>query len=124
MNQKQTLLSFSAKILLPLVLLTILSASIFAKKTEEDEKKERSSKTYTEVKVYPDIFKKAMHVVAKGNNEKELEFLVFDMDGKMVLSYKLKTGERKMITGLQKGNYMYHVFCGDEYLESGKIQFR
>ena len=90
---------------------------------EEKPKKEKAS-TASAVKVYPDAFKKAMHVVSKSGNEKDVNFYVFDQDGNMVMSYKLKKGEKKTIAGLPKGNYTYQAFCDDIAAGSGKMQFR
>ncbi len=94
---------------------------------EDDKKpakKEKSFRNQNVVRVYPDIMKKEMHVIAKSNFEKEIEFMVFDVNGNMVLNYKMKPGEKKTITELKKGSYMYHVFAEDEYLTTGKIVFR
>jgi hypothetical protein len=87
-------------------------------------KKERSLRNQNVVKVYPDALRKTMHVVAKSSNEKEIDFLVFDLNGNMVLNYKMKAGEKRTIANLKKGEYMYHVFSNDEYLTTGKIEFR
>jgi len=99
-----------------------------SKKTFEDDKKpakkEKSFRNQNVVKVYPDIMKKEMHVIAKSGIEKEIEFMVFDINGNMVLNYKMKPGEKRKITELKKGSYMYHVFAEDEYLTTGKIVFR
>lgn len=105
---------------------TILSKRSAANVLNDDEKKPKKEKAVTSsaVKVFPDAFKKAMHIVSKSSNEKELNFFVFNNDGTMVLSYKLKKGERKLIAGLPKGNYTYQVFCDDIQAGSGKMQFR
>jgi hypothetical protein len=99
-----------------------------AQKYFEDDKrpakKERSFKNQDAVKVLPDAIKKAVHVIARPGNKKELDFLVFDVNGNMVLDYKMKAGERKTISDLVKGSYMYYVFAEDEYLMTGKIVFR
>jgi len=99
-----------------------------SKKTFEDDKKpakkEKSFRNQNVVKVYPDIMKKEMHVIAKSGIDKEIEFMVFDINGNMVLNYKMKPGEKRKITELKKGSYMYHVFAEDEYLTTGKIVFR
>jgi hypothetical protein len=100
---------------------------VVAKDFDDDKKparKERSFKNENAVKVFPDVLKKAMHVIAKPGNRKEIEFLVFDVNGNMVLNYKMQAGERKMITELKKGSYMYYVFAEDEYLMTGKIVFK
>lgn len=99
-----------------------------SRRSFEDDKKpakrEKSFRNQNVVKVYPDIVKKEMHVIAKSNFEKEIEFMVFDINGNMVLNYKMKPGEKRTITELKKGSYMYHVFAEDEYLTTGKIVFR
>jgi hypothetical protein len=99
-----------------------------SKKSFEDDKKpakkEKSFRNQNVVKVYPDIVKKEMHVMAKSGIEKEIEFMVFDINGNMVLDYKMKPGEKRTINELKKGSYMYHVFAEDEYLTTGKIVFR
>jgi hypothetical protein len=99
-----------------------------SKKSFEDDKKpakkEKSFRNQNVVRVYPDIVKKEMHVMAKSGIEKEIEFMVFDINGNMVLDYKMKPGEKKTINELKKGSYMYHVFAEDEYLTTGKIVFR
>jgi hypothetical protein len=104
------------------------SEIFISKKNFEDDKKpakkEKSFKNQNVVKVYPDVIKKAMHIVARSGNAKEIEFLVFDINGNMVLNYKMKAGERRTISELKRGSYMYHVFAEDEYLTTGKIVFR
>jgi hypothetical protein len=99
-----------------------------SKKAFEDDKKpakkEKSFKNQNVVKVYPDMVKKEMHVIAKSGIDKEIEFMVFDINGNMVLNYKMKPGEKRTITELKKGSYMYHVFAEDEYLTTGKIVFK
>ena len=105
------------------------SDEIFISKNafEDDKKpakKEKSFRNQNVVRVYPDIVKKEMHVIAKSGIDKEIEFMVFDINGNMVLNYKMKPGEKRTITDLKKGSYMYHVFAEDEYLTTGKIVFR
>jgi hypothetical protein len=101
-----------------------ISSRNFFEDDKKPAKKERALKTQNVVKVYPDAIRKAMHVVARAGVQKEIDFLVFDINGNMVLNYKMKAGERKTISELKKGSYMYHVFCEDEYLSTGKIEFR
>jgi len=101
--------------------------AVAQKNTDDDKKpakKEKAFKNQTAVKIFPDAIKKTMHVVARSGNKKDIDFLVFDISGNMVLDYKMKAGERKTISDLKKGSYMYHVFADDEYLMTGKIVFR
>ena len=139
MKQKKSMsLLWLSKILLLVAIISLTQTKLLAannrseifisKKNFEDDKKrgkkEKSFKNQNVVKVYPDVIRKAMHVVARSGNAKEIEFLVFDINGNMVLNYKMKAGERRTITELKRGSYMYHVFAEDEYLTTGKIVFR
>ena len=136
MNRKPTAtLLLGVKFLLLMIVTCAVGKSLYAanearvvtKNFDDDKKparKERSFKNENAVKVFPDVLKKAMHVIAKPANRKEIEFLVFDVNGNMVLNYKMQAGERKTITDLNKGSYMYYVFADDEYLMTGKIVFK
>ncbi len=105
-----------------------VNENLSCKKNFEDDKKpakkEKSFRNQNVVKVFPDAIKRKVHVIARSGNKKEIDFLVFDINGNMVLNYKMKAGERKTINELKKGSYMYHVFAEDEYLTTGKIVFR
>lgn len=83
-----------------------------------------SSRNNNAVKIYPDIIKKAMHVIAKDNDGKEIDFFVFDMDGTLMKHYKMNDGDHKKLNGLARGKYIYHVFCGDEETASGNFDIR
>lgn len=95
---------------------------------EEDkpakEAKISSSRNNNAVKIYPDIIQKAMHVVAKENDGKEIDFFVFDMDGTLMKHYRMNDRDHKKLNGLARGKYIYHVFCGDEETASGKFDIR
>jgi hypothetical protein len=83
-----------------------------------------SSRNNHAVKIYPDVIRKAMHVVAKENNGKEIDFFVFDLQGVLMKHYRMNGRDREEITGLKRGKYIYHVFCGDEETASGKFTIR
>jgi hypothetical protein len=99
---------------------------------EEDEpaKKSKNNKTVTSslnndvVKIYPDIVKRQMHVVAKEKAGKEIDFFVFDLQGTMVQHIKMKDKEHIKITGLARGKYVYRVFDGDAESASGQFEIR
>ncbi len=96
---------------------------------EEPAKKNKSknkafSRNNASVKIYPDALKKIIHVIAKANNNKPIDFFVFDMQGTLMRNYKLKAKDHVRIQGLQKGSYIYRVFCGDEETASGNFEIR
>ncbi len=76
------------------------------------------------VKIYPDALKREMHVVAKDNKGKEIDFFVFDVEGTLVQNYKMKAKDHNRISGLARGTYVYRVFSGDEETAAGKFEIR
>lgn len=76
------------------------------------------------VKIHPATIKREMHVVAKENEGKQIDFFVFDMDGTLVQHYKMEHKNHYKLTGLKKGIYVYNVFSGDEQTAAGKFEVR
>ena len=65
-----------------------------------------------------------MHVVAKVNKEKEIDFFVFDMEKTLIVSYKMKAGYHHKIAGLAGGSYTYNIFCGAEEIAMGNFMIK
>ena len=83
-----------------------------------------SSRNNHAVRIYPDVIKKSMHVVAKDNEGKMIDFFVFDLQGTLLKHYKMIEGDHEKIAGLKRGKYIYQVFCGDEETAIGKFEIR
>jgi hypothetical protein len=62
-----------------------------------------------------------VRVAVKDLAGKTVDFYVFGIDGTMIINYKLKSREKKLITNLEKGSYTYNAFAGDEEIDFGKI---
>ena len=92
-------------------------------KTEVKKAKVSSSRNNSSVKIYPDIFKRVMHVVAKDSDE-QIDFFVFDLEGTLVKHYKMKGGDHQKINDLARGQYVFSVFAGDEETATGKFDIR
>ncbi len=95
-----------------------------AKKTKNKSVKSFSSLNNNSVKIFPDALKRTMHVVAKENEGREVDFFVFYLQGALVQNYKMKARDHLKIAGLAKGSYVYRVFCGDEETAAGKFEIR
>lgn len=95
-----------------------------AKKTTTGKSAAFTSHNKSAVKIYPDIIQRTMHVIAKENDGKEVDFFVFDMEGTLVQNYKMKAKDHYKITGLARGTYIYRVFSGDEETAAGKFEMR
>src|SRR5262245_16750876 len=81
-------------------------------KKEEKKAKVSSSRNNSSVKIFTNIFRRVMHVIAKESDE-QIDFYVFDLEGTMVKHYKMKTGDHQKIDNLARGNYIFSVFAGD-----------
>jgi hypothetical protein len=114
--------SYSA--VLPVKKFTIVTGEEEPAKKNKTKSKAYSSRNNASVKIYPGTVKKIMHVVAKANNNKPIDFFVFDMQGTLMRNYKMKARDHVRIQGLQKGSYVYRVFCGDEETASGNFEIK
>jgi hypothetical protein len=76
------------------------------------------------VKIYLDAPKKKVHVIAKENKGKQIDFFVFDLEGTLVHNHKMKTKDHHRVTNLSKGIYVYRVFCGDEETATGQFEIK
>ena len=103
---------------LALLLGTAQSCSV-AESVTTEKNKMRLAKKEREVKIYPDIIKKTMHI--KNVENREVDFFVFDLDGTLMVHYRMNEKDHKRIHGLERGTYTYQVFKNDEMSESGKI---
>jgi hypothetical protein len=92
-------------------------------KKEAKKAKVSSSRNNSSVKIYPDILKRVMHVVAKDNTE-TVDFYVFDLEGTMVKHYKMKSGDHERLADLARGKYVFSVFAGDDETATGNFEIR
>ena len=132
MKQKSTRSILIACIALCLTLQTTVSSAAITGDDDPKDKKEvkkakakvSSSRNNSSVKIYPDILKRVMHVVAKDNDGVDVDFFVFDLEGTIVKHYKMKAGEHQKIADLERGKYVFSVFSGDEETASGNFEMR
>lgn len=94
------------------------------KKTAAKSRSMRSSRKNHAIKIYPDAWKRVMHVVAKESNTQEIDFFVFDLQGTLIQHYKMEAGDHQKLVDLKRGKYVYHVFAGDEETASGQFEIR
>lgn len=132
MKIKSTLISLTALCCLVVINPYQSRATVSAKSPVNpvDDKKPlvkakiRSSRNNHAVKIYPDAIKRVMHVVARDNDDREIEFFVFDMDSTLVQHFRMKEGDHQRLSGLERGKYIYHVFAGDEETATGNFEIR
>ena len=100
--------------------------------TGEDDlintRKEKNKSVYlrnnNSVKIYMDASQKKVHVIAKENKGKQIDFFVFDLEGTLIHNHKMKVKDHHRVTNLSKGIYVYRVFCGDEETASGQFEIK
>jgi hypothetical protein len=73
------------------------------------------------IKIVHNPEKRSVRVVVKDIADQTIDFYVFDLEGTMVVNYKLRSREKKIITTLEKGAYTYNAFSGDEETDFGKL---
>ena len=119
-NSTQSYLKNSSYLVgLALLLGSTQSCSVTENTNATESKNARVSKKERDVKIYPDLIKKVMHV--KNVEPSKVDFFVFDAEGTIMVHYKMNEKDHKKINGLEKGTYIYQVFKNDEMSESGKI---
>jgi hypothetical protein len=53
--------------------------------------------------------------------QSELHFYIFDLEGTLIYQAVIKDKQKKQISNLIKGTYLYNVFLNDESIEEGKL---
>lgn len=108
------------------LLINSASAGSIAKEDPKAKKTTRlsSSRNNSSVRIYPDIVKRVMHIVAKDNEGVPVDFFVFDLQGTLVKHYKMKGGDHEKLADLERGKYIFRVFSGDEETAMGNLEIR
>lgn len=76
------------------------------------------------VSIYPDVFKRTMHVTVKNIEAKKVDFHVFDTKGILVKIYELKPKGHTTTEGLNPGKYTYIVLVDNEETVKGLFDIR
>ena len=102
------------------------NADVFKNQRTVERKSVGSGNTFKKerknlIKIVHNPEKKSVRVVVKDIAGQTIDFYVFDLEGTMVINYKLRSKEKKIITTLEKGAYTYNAFSGDEETDFGKI---
>lgn len=73
------------------------------------------------LRLFPNPTVNGIVSVSSTGNNGVLHVYVFDLSGTLVSQLTLKDKEKKTISNLSKGIYMYDVFKEDESVEGGRI---
>ncbi len=107
-----------------LILLISLSASSqqnvsHASNNSLDLSTLKKQNTETVVRIYPNPSYGKLTINAATSSK--LHFYIFDLEGTLVYQAVLKNKDKRTITHLKKGTYLYDVFENDLSIEEGKI---
>ena len=115
---------------LALIFASLLAAQTAMANGEEDPAKAKAKDKHfaslnnRSARIYPDAFRREVHVIAKGNGSREIDFFVFDTQGTLVTNHKMKGQDHCKLAGLAKGTYVYRIFEGDVETAAGKFEIR
>ena len=104
---------------LTIFMVSTQSCSVTENINGAETKNAQASRREREVKIYPGMWKRVMHV--KNGENAPIDFFVFDKEGTIMVHYKMNEKDHKTINGLEKGTYIYQVFKNDEMSDAGKI---
>lgn len=108
---------------------SVMTASASGEDPKEDGRKKNFTNAFaslnnSSVRIYPDMLKRDMHVIAKDHDGREIDFFVFDLQGTLIQHFRMNAKDRRRITNLERGKYIYRVFCGDDETAAGKFEIR
>jgi len=81
------------------------------------------SKTH-KVTLYPDAMQKVLFFTVKGEEGKVYQLYVFDLDGNLVKQTEIRNKQTTFIEKIDKGVYLFDVFCDDDRIGNGQIAVR
>jgi hypothetical protein len=76
--------------------------------------------------LYPDAVQKAIFFTVRGIEGKVYQLYLFDLDldGKLVKQIEIRNKQISFISEMEKGTYVFDVFCDDDKIGNGQIAIR
>ncbi len=71
--------------------------------------------------LYPDADQKVVFFTVRGLQGKVYQLYVFDLEGKLVKQTEIRNKQTTFISGMEKGVYLFDVFCDDDKIGNGQI---
>lgn len=76
------------------------------------------------ISLYPDALQKVLFFNVKGEGGKVYQLYVFDLDGNLIKQTEIRNKQTTYISEMEKGVYLFDVFCDDERIGRGQIVVR
>lgn len=76
------------------------------------------------VGLYPDASQKVLFFTVRGEHGKVYQLYVFNMEGTLVKQSEIRNKQTTYINNMEKGVYLFDVFCDDNKIGDGQIAIR
>lgn len=76
------------------------------------------------VGLYPDASQKVLFFTVRGEHGKVYQLYVFNMEGTLVKQSEIRNKQTTYISNMEKGVYLFDVFCDDDKIGDGQIAIR
>ena len=133
------------KLLLPRIILTLIAIMFlvfalmmstetygaYAKPLHQSSKYSDSILIYKQVLnksykigLYPDAAQKVVFFTVKGSEGKVYQLYIFDLEGNLVKQSEIRNKQTSYISEMERGTYVFDVFCDDDKIGNGQIAVR
>ena len=72
----------------------------------------------------PDVSQEVLLFTAKGEKGKIYQLFLFNIDGKLIRQTQVHSKETSLLSGLEKGDYLFEVLSEDDRIGNGNIAIR
>jgi hypothetical protein len=79
---------------------------------------------YHRIGLYPDATQKVVFFTVHGEQGKVYELYLFDLQGNLVKQSEIRNRQTTFIKDIDKGVYVFDVFCDDDKIGNGEIAVR
>jgi hypothetical protein len=79
---------------------------------------------FHKIGLYPDATQKVVFFTVRGEQGKVYQLYVFDLEGNLIRQREIRNKQTTFIKDIEKGVYLFDVFCDDDKIGNGQIAVR
>lgn len=76
------------------------------------------------ITMYPDATQKVLFFSVRGEQGKVYQLYLFDIEGILVKQTEIRNKQTTFISDIEKGVYLFDIFCDDDRIGNGQIEVR
>jgi hypothetical protein len=76
------------------------------------------------IALYPDANQTLVFFSVRGNEGKAYHLYLFDIEGKLVKETEIRNRQTTIIKDMEKGIFLFEVFCDDNRIGNGELTVR